>query len=346
MSAPPVIRRATDSDRASWDRFVDSDPAGTFFHRYAWADVLEASFGYEPHYLVAEEGDAIVGLLPLVHKKSALFGDAVLSLPFCSYGGPLSASSAITQMLAEHTVQLTHDLGADYVELRGGIPSDGAWAIRDNMYATFKKKIEPNPDAIMAAIPRKGRKHALRQSLKAGLSFGVQDDLSDFYRVISESYRNLGTPIFPKHYFEVLRNAFPENFAIYVVRQGSRPVAASLAFTYRDHLHPLYAGGTAAARNLNANDYLFFNLMCEALDQGLTQFDFGRSKIGTGSFAYKKYWGFEPRALTYGQRLVHGKKLPDLSPLNPRYKVIIGAWKHLPLGISCALGPRLVRHLG
>ena len=96
----------------------------------------------------------------------------------------------------------------------------------------------------------------------------------------------------------------------------------------------------------HANDFLFFSLMCTALDQDLTRFDFGCSKVGTGGFAYIKYWGFEPRLLTYGQKLVHGKKLPDLSPLNPRYKILIGAWKHLPLGVSCALGPRLVRHLG
>lgn len=268
-SAPsPAIRRATDSDRAGWDRFVDSNPAGTFFHRYAWADVLRASFGYEPHYLVAEEADAIVGLLSLVHKKSALFGDAVVSLPFCSYGGPLGVSSTITQMLAEYAVQLTHDLGADYVELRGGVPSDGVWIRRDDMYATFEQPIEQSPDAIMASIPRKGRKHALRQSLEAGLSFEIHEDLTDFYRVISESYRNLGTPIFPRHYFEALRNAFPENFAVYVVRQGTEPLAASLAFAYRDHLHPLYAGGTAAARNEYSRQHGNQSEMLEQIDRG------------------------------------------------------------------------------
>lgn len=343
---PLTIRAAGDSDRTRWDRFVDASPAGTFFHRYAWSDVLQRAFGYEPHYLLAAHGADLAGVLPLVHKKSALFGDAMISLPFCSYGGPLAATPAVTDALASRAVELATQLKADYVELRGGVPADTDWVSVGDAYATFELPLPPTPDAIIAAIPRKGRKHAVRQSLKAGLTFAACDDLGDFYAVLSESYRNLGTPIFPRRYFESLASAFPNAFRAYVVHHAGAPVAASLAFAYRDHLHPLYAGGTAAARTLNASDFLFYKLMCTALDEGLTRFDFGRSKAGTGSFAYKKHWGFEPRFLVYGQKLVHGKSLPDLSPLNPRYRALIGAWKRLPLAVSRALGPHLIRHLG
>lgn len=340
------VRIASDSDRPAWNKFVDDTPAGTFFHRYAWSDVLRESFGYAPQFLIAEQSEAIVGLLPLVHKTSVLFGDALISLPFCSYGGPLGVSSSVTNLLAEQAFELAQELKADYVELRGTPPADNQWSSFDTKYATFEREIAPDPDAILASIARKGRKHAVRQSLRAGLSFEATDNLTDFYRVISASYRNLGTPIFSKRYFDNLRRHFPNDFQVFVVRKGRQPLATSLAFTYRDHIHPLYAGGTAKARALNANDFLYFNMMCNAREQGLARFDFGRSKAGTGSFAYKKHWGYEPRFLTYGQRLAHGKELPDLSPMNPRYKAFIAAWKRLPLGVSRLLGPQIVRHLG
>lgn len=341
-----TVRTATDSDQAAWDRYVDQHADGTFFHRYAWSQVLQNSLGYRPHYLLAERNGTLIGVLPLTHKKSALFGSALISLPFCTYGGPLGASPGVTAELAENAVALARDLNADHVELRGGVPADSAWLRRDDAYATFEKDLPPTPDAIVAAIPRKGRRHALRQSLRQGLVFDVHDDLTDFYAVLSESYRNLGTPIFPRSYFERLLGAFPGQCQIYVATHSSKPVSASLAFTYRDHLHPLYAGGTAAARALNANDFLFYGLMCAALEQGLTRFDFGRSKAGTGSFAYKKHWGYTPRFLTYGQRLVGGTSLSDLSPANPRYRFFVGAWKRLPLPASRALGPQIIRHLG
>lgn len=340
------IRTAADSDQAAWDRFVDDCSDGTFFHRYGWAGILAASFSYKPHFLIAEADGAIVGVLPLVHKQSALFGNALIGLPFCSYGGPLAHSASITEALVDHAVALAEDSNADYLELRGYARASEGWLRQGELYATFEQELASTPEAIIAAIPRKGRRHALRQSLKAGLSFEPRDELSDFYAVLSESYRNLGTPIFPKSYFENLLGAFPADFKAFVVCRAGTPVAASMAFMYRDHIHPLYAGGTQAARVLNANDFLFYNLMCTALEQGLGRFDFGRSKAGTGSFAYKKHWGFQPRFLDYAYKSVRGKPLPDLSPLNPRFKLLVSAWKRLPLPLSRAIGPRLVRHLG
>jgi len=44
------------------------------------------------HYLVAERGSEIVGVLPLAEVKSRLFGHALTSLPFCVYGGPAATT--------------------------------------------------------------------------------------------------------------------------------------------------------------------------------------------------------------------------------------------------------------
>ncbi len=343
---PATVRLATEDDRGEWDRFVDTAPDGTLFHRFAWSGVLHGAFGYEPLYLVAERAGAIVGLLPLVHKKSALFGNSVSSLPFCSYGGPLGANRAIGRSLVERGLTLAQDLNVDVIELRGETPPQHGWVERSHSYATFERTLASTPEAILKSIRHKGRRHAVRRSLQRGLTFERRDDISEFYTVLAESYRNLGTPVFPRRYFTLLKAAFPDEVSVHIARRGNTPLAASLAFAFRDGLHPVYAGGTAAARTFNANDFLFFNLMCTALEKGLSQFDFGRSKVGTGSFAYKKYWGYEPRPLTYHYKLVRGKQLPHLSPANPRYRRLVGAWKRLPLGVSRAIGPPLMRHLG
>src|SRR4051794_41912647 len=76
---------------AAWDRFVESMPNGTFFHRAAWAGVLSRAFRHPAHYVFAERDGAITGVLPLVHVKTALFGNSLISSPFCVYGGPPAA---------------------------------------------------------------------------------------------------------------------------------------------------------------------------------------------------------------------------------------------------------------
>ena len=341
-----VIGCADRGDEALWDRFVDAHPSATFFHRYGWSRVMEQSFGHSPHYLVAARSENVVGILPLIHKTSAIFGDALISLPFLSYGGVIADDPEAARALEDHAVGLAEKLRVDYVELRNILPGRSDWVRKNETYASFSRAIPPGREAIIKAVPAKGRRHALRKSLRQGLTFEIQNDVDDFYAVLSESYRNLGTPIFPKGYFERLIDAFSSDFEICVVRGPGGPVAASLVFAFRDHVHPFYAGGTAAARSLYANDFLFLNIMGRALERGYERFDFGRSKFGTGSFDYKTYWGFEPQPLNYEYKLIRGQALPDLNPLNPRYSRFVTMWKHLPLSVSRWLGPHVVRHLG
>lgn len=341
-----MIRCAEAADAGSWDRYVQSHPAATFFHRYHWSQVIEQSFGHAPHYLLATDAGEVVGILPLIHKSSAIFGNALISLPFLMYGGVVADDPDVACALQDHAVGLAEQLRVGYIELRHFLPTRSDWFCKDKTYATFNRQIPADREAIIKSVPAKGRRHALRRSLKQELVFEIQDDLEDFYSVLSESYRNLGTPIYPRHYFTRMIETFGPDFEIYVVRAPSGPVAASLTYAFRDHVYPFYVGGTPAARALNANDFLFLSIMCRALERGYGRFDFGRSKFGTGSFAYKTYWGFEPQPLHYEYKLFGVQDMPDLNPLNPRYSPFVSMWRRLPLVLSCWLGPRLARHLG
>ena len=103
---------------------------------------------------------------------------------------------------------------------------------------------------------------------------------------------------------------------------------------------------SGAARGLGAYDFMYWEVMRRAADRGARVFDFGRSMAGTGSFAFKKNWGFEPRFLAYEYQLAAGESVPDVNPLNPKYRAFIAAWKRLPLPIANRLGPFLARGLG
>src|SRR4051794_27431521 len=85
-----TVRPMSRGDFSAWDRFVFTTSGGTFFHRAGWCSIFEDVFRLKSHYLVAERGTEIVGVLPLVHQKSLLFGNAIISTPFCVEGGPLA----------------------------------------------------------------------------------------------------------------------------------------------------------------------------------------------------------------------------------------------------------------
>src|SRR6185312_14498102 len=81
----------TDARVTNWDAFVLSAPDGTFFHRAGWRTIFRDVFRLDPYFLFAERDGRIAGILPLVHQKSLLFGNALIAAPFCVEGGTLAA---------------------------------------------------------------------------------------------------------------------------------------------------------------------------------------------------------------------------------------------------------------
>jgi len=86
--------------------------------------------------------------------------------------------------------------------------------------------------------------------------------------------------------------------------------------------------------------------MRRACERGIRVFDYGRSKQGTGPYAFKKNWGFEPQPLFYEYRLYKRDSIPQNNPSNARYRLLIEAWRRMPIGLANWLGPFIVRNLG
>ena len=340
-----TVRCATDEDAAAWDAFVANAPNATFFHRFGWRGIFRDIFRLDPQYYIAEDNGSVVGILPLVHQKSLLFGNALISLPFCVDGGPVAINPHIRAMLDEAAIRLMHATKAQSLEFRSRTASCTDWTARKDLYATFAREISPNAEDNLRAIPRKQRA-VVRKTLVGGLSSQIDDNVDALFRVYSESVRNLGTPVFSKRYFARLRETFGPDCDIVVIREGAEPVSAVMNFYFRDTVMPYYGGGCRAARRNGANDFLYWEVMQRAAHRGYRRFDFGRSKAGTGAFAFKKNWGFEPEWLEYEYYLPPGLAPPDKNPNNPKYAALIAVWKRLPLPVANLIGPFLIRGLG
>jgi FemAB-related protein (PEP-CTERM system-associated) len=109
---------------------------------------------------------------------------------------------------------------------------------------------------------------------------------------------------------------------------------------------PYYAGDDEAARDLAGNDFKYWELMRRACARGLKVFDYGRSKLGTGSYSFKKNWGFEPQPLHYEYCLYKRDGIPQNNPNNAKFKLLIETWRRMPIGLANWLGPFIVRSLG
>jgi FemAB-related protein (PEP-CTERM system-associated) len=339
------VRAFTPDDAKCWDRYVETCADATFFHRSGWRDVVENIFGHQCHYLLAERGGAICGVLPLAETKSRLFGHALTSLPFCVYGGPAADNTPATHALVDAAVAKAHALGVDYLELRNRAPVRPDWPGQD-LYVTFRKTIASDVETNLKAIPRKQRA-MVRKGMANALRSEVDSGAGRFFDLYADNVHRHGTPALSRRYFDTLQRVFGEACEVLiVVDREARPVSGVLSFYFRDEVLPYYAGDSQAARSVAANDFKYWELMRRACERGVRVFDYGRSKRGTGSFDFKRNWGFEPAQLSYEYRLLRRASVPQNNPLNPRYRAFIAMWRRLPRRAANMLGPHIVRHLG
>jgi FemAB-related protein (PEP-CTERM system-associated) len=306
---------------------------------------MERVFRHRTHYLVAEREGTIVGVLPLAEVKSWLFGHALVSLPFCVYGGTATTEPRAMQRLHAAARDLGRALGVDHLELRHRERKETDWP-QQELYVTFRKAILPDPDANMVAIPRKQRA-MVRKGIKNGLRTQCDSSADRFFALYADNVHRHGTPALPERYFDALLHAFGVDCRVLtVVDPGGAPISSVLSFYFRDEVLPYYAGDDERARELAGNDFKYWALMRDACERGYRVFDYGRSKRDTGSFDFKKNWGFEPSPLHYEYVLYRGQDVPQNNPMNPKYRALIGTWRRLPRGLANMLGPHIVRNLG
>ncbi len=340
-----TVRLAGDVDASAWDDFVAQHEEGTFCHRFGWSRVLRRAFGHRPHYLLAESHSGIQGVLPLIETRSVLFGRSLSSSPFCVYGGELALATEVAVALRERACELASELAVDALELRSTRANGFGWPSKD-LYYTFRKVLESDHDVNLKNIPNRQRA-MIRKGIAGGLSSEETADTNRLYRVYAESLRNLGTPVFAPRYLQLLQQEFGEDCRILMIQEGGEDVAGVMNFYHRGEVLPYYGGSVSRARDIKGcNHFMYWELMRRSVDEGILGFDFGRSKKDTGPFSFKKNFGFEASPLPYEYHLVRADQVPNLSPSNPKYSMLINVWQRLPLWLANRMGPWVAGSLG
>jgi len=338
----------------------------SLFHLIGWKDAVEKTFSHKPHYIMAMRGEKMCGILPLFEIKSRIFGHALVSVPFGVYGGICAQDQEACDSLKSSAETLANLIGVDYLELRNKVnplrqfssfsqfengpngqnrlngPDSPKWKTKD-LYVTFQRPIFETIDKNFDAIPRKQRR-MIRQGMKNDLNSktGGIKDLEEFYSIYARNVRDLGSPVYPLAFFKALMENFNDSF-ILSIWKNEKMVAGVLTFVFKDIVMPYYGGGLREYFDYAINDFMYWELMKYGCEKGYNVFDFGRSKKDTGSYHFKRHWGFEPTDLNYYCYLVKSKNIPNVSPVNPKYKLFINIWRRLPLNLTNWLGPKLVR---
>jgi len=335
-----------DNDGNAWDAYVSRHFNSTNYHQFGWKKVIERSFGHTTYYLAAKNSDRnICGVLPMVHMKSTLFGNFLVSIPFFNYGGMLYNSNEAAGALLDESWRLMKDVGADHAELRHlSIQGNGLHTKQHKvtMILNLEKDEETQWKALDAKVRNQVRK-AQKSSLQAVV--GHLELLDGFYDVFCRNMRDLGTPVYGKLFFRNVLEAFPESTRIIAVVLDGKTIAAGILTWFRDTLEVPWASSVRDFRELCPNNLLYWEAIRFAIGRNFSKFDFGRSTPGEGTYLFKKQWGAQGVQLYWQYLLNDGMVMPELNPANPKYRMAIKMWQHLPVPVTNILGPGIVRNI-
>jgi len=337
-----TVTVATPADRAAWEAFVSASPRAAGYHEWAWRTVIEQSFGHEPIYLMARQDARVVGVLPIVQIKSLLFGKTMTSLPFLNYGGVLADSGAVASALVDKAAELARVRGVPHVELRHVERQFPDLPCKQHK-VTMKLALQAG---LWDKLDRKVR-NQVRKAEKSELTAtrGGVELVGDFYTVFTRNMRDLGTPVYARKFFEEILGAFPDRARLIVVRLKGQPIAAGLTYRTGGTIEIPWASSIREFNNLCPNHLLYWTAIETAIAEGCDTFDFGRSTPDEGTYKFKEQWGAAPVPLHWEYRLLRDGGLPDQSPKNPKFRMMIETWKRCPLWLTNALGPHIVRSI-
>ena len=345
MSVMMVIVAMSEEDGRRWSEFIKTLPHASHYHRWGWKQVIEDAFGWPTYYLMAEEAGQTVGVLPLVWQKSRLFGSFLTSLPFLSGGGVAARSQAVEEGLVQEASAVARRLNVSHVELRYRRKPQLELPCKTSKVAVVRP-VEPNGEKMLRELPHKVRSD-VRKVLKSEMSaeFGGEEFLRDFYRLFAINMRNLGTPVYSRGFYRSMLRVFPNDCFVCLVRHRGKPIAGSFLMGYRDTLEAGWSSSLYEYLALKPNMFLYWNILCFAGERGYRTFDFGRSTIDSGTYRFKMQWGSQVVPLYWAYWLASGDSPPELNPNNPKYRLAIGLWRHLPVTVTNLLGPTIARCL-
>jgi FemAB-related protein (PEP-CTERM system-associated) len=340
-------RLLTANDELAWDRFVATRPNATAYHQIGWKNIVEQAFGHKTYYLLAEdEQGAVTGILPLVHLKSIIFGNYMVSLPFLNYGGCCSDDPESAANLIQAAVELGQKHGVSHIELRDQMPGEPGFPVKTSKVAMLVGLPERAEQMWEAFDPK--LRSQIRKPQKEGLfaKIGGKDELDSFYAVFSANMRDLGTPVYSKRFFELILETFPAVTRICTVYNDRQvPLASGFLVEFKGVVEIPWASSLREYYRQGPNMLLYWMALQFSCERGAKVFDFGRSSPGSGTYKFKEQWGAHPKQLYWHYWLRDGGPLPDLSPNNPKYQLAINVWKKLPLGLTTWIGPSVVRNL-
>ncbi len=331
-----------------WADFVGRHRRASIFHTPGWLEALHRTYGYEPIvYTTSAPEIPLTNGIVFCCIRSWLTGRRMVSLPFADHCEPLADSPAErTEIFSFLQLALDREK-LKYIEIRPlstDLPGEPI-VQKSNSSCFHVLDLRPSLEDLFRRFQKDSIQRKIRRAEREGLFYEEGRSemlLKEFYRLFVLTRRRHSVPPQPIGWFRNLVMCLGDRLKIRVASKTGRPIASILTLRYGDAMVYKYGGSDPTAHNLGAMPFLFWKAIQDAKEDGVQQFDFGRSDCdNTGLITFKDRWGSQRTELTYW-------RLPSQSASGRgqwKLKVAGPIFARLPVRLLAASGQILYRHI-
>ena len=346
-------------DSGEWNTLVKQSVDSTFYHLWEWSRILSLTYGYPRICLQVRDGETLIGGLLLMHVKSRIFGSRLVSLPFCEYGGPIidsSIDSSIMRLSLSAIIKVINKLakkfGVDSIELRNPplLPfiSETLFSYgysKPQRYVTFRLNLAKPLDQIWDAL-RRDRRRTIQGAVESGLivdEVQTYTQLKAYYELYLKTQIKHGSPPNSYSFFETIFDLLylKKMCKILVAKYQSRIIGGTIIFYYKDTVYWWNGVIDDKYRHLGPTDLLVWEIIEWGAKNNFKILDFGRTRINTTIYSFKKGWGGQKTPLYNYLYFLKRKELPD--PTQKKYAYLSRIWSLIPTILTQRLGPRIIK---
>jgi len=264
-------------------------------------------------------------------------------MPFLNYGGPCAEDVRVKSQLIEGARLILQEEKGSYLEIRSTEPLPVELPTLQHK-VSMTISLDSDAAKLWKGFSTNHRK-TLRKAFKGRFTVrsGVAESLDDFYSVLLDSWRNLGTPLYGRGYFRDIATAFPHAIRVFNLYDGEVPVATACCGFHRNVVEGMWNGMRQSYRSKNPNYVLYWEMIKYACEAKYGIFHLGRSSTESGGEIFKRKWNASPHQLYWSYLLGSRTEIPGLRPENKKFYALRRMWRRLPSSVCGLIGPRIAR---
>lgn len=310
------VRPLTPEWEPRYQDFVSRHPDGLFYASLRYRDFLVDLLGCRPNYRIATEGEAVVGVLPLMATDGS-YGQVLNSLPYYgSNGGILAADDAARGGLADwyDDIAVKAEVAAATVIDNPLSPSGEGFPahdLTDDRIGAFTDLVGPGSsstvaDGVLAAIDGSARRN-IQKALRSGVTVDVENDAFASLRSLhQEGMDAIGGRPKSLRFFESIPDHFrpDDDYRIYIARQDGAVIAALLLFYFGTTVEYYMPCTALQARPFQPLAAVLFQSMTDAASHGFRRWNWGGTwTTQVNLLRFKTKWGGQPHPYRYWTKI-------------------------------------------